>query len=113
LTIIYAYIVVDECHRGSAKDDSAWHEILQYFSDRNLVIEERTGIVAKKISEFLKGYDRFAKTIVFCVDIDHAERMRSAFANHNADLVSDNYKYILNILKKELPTGVPPEIETI
>ena len=153
-------IVIDECHRGSAKEDSSWHEILSYFSkathigltatpkesketsntgyfgdpvytyslkqgiddgflapyrvvrvglnvdaegwrpnqgktdidgnaiedriynrkdfDRNLVIEERTELVAQKLTEFLKGYDRFAKTIVFCVDIDHAERMRSA-----------------------------------
>ena len=46
--------------------------------DRNLVIDERTEIVARNLSEYLKGYDRFAKTIVFCVDIDHAERMRSA-----------------------------------
>lgn len=190
-------IVVDECHRGSAKDDSAWHEILQYFSnaaqigltatpketretsnieyfgdpiytyslkqgvddgflapyrvvrvglnvdfegwrpeqgktdvegnpvedriynrrdyDRNLVIEERTDTVAKKVSEFLKGYDRFAKTIVFCVDIDHAERMRSALANHNADLVSDNYKYVMQITgdndegKRELDNFTNPE----
>lgn len=48
--------------------------------DRNLVIDERTDTVARKLTEFLKGYDRFAKTIVFCADIDHAERMRSALA---------------------------------
>ncbi len=190
-------IVVDECHRGSAKDDSAWHEILQYFSnaaqigltatpketretsnieyfgdpiytyslkqgvddgflapyrvirvglnvdfegwrpeqgktdvegipvedriynrkdfDRSLVIEERTDTVAKKVTEFLKGYDSFAKTIVFCADIDHAERMRSALSRHNADLVSDNYKYVMQITgdndegKRELDNFTNPD----
>ncbi|MCG9879994.1 MAG: DEAD/DEAH box helicase family protein, partial [Bacteroidia bacterium] len=172
-------IVIDECHRGSAKEDSSWREILNYFKkathigltatpketnevsnseyfgdpiytyslkqgiddgflapyrvvrvnlnidsegwrpevgkkdkdgnevedrvynrkdfDRNLVIEERTQAVAKKLTEFLKGYDRFAKTIVFCTDIDHAERMRTALSNLNADLVSKNHKYIMQI----------------
>ncbi|MEW6005466.1 MAG: EcoAI/FtnUII family type I restriction enzme subunit R [Stygiobacter sp.] len=190
-------IVVDECHRGSAKEDSAWHEILTYFQnathigltatpketndvsnieyfgepiytyslkqgiedgflapyrvirvtlnvdaegwrpeqgktdkdgneiedriynrkdfDKNLVIEERTDLVAKKVTEFLKGYDRFAKTIVFCVDIDHAERMRTAFARHNPDLVAENYKYIMQITgdndegKRELDNFINPE----
>jgi type I restriction enzyme, R subunit len=190
-------IIIDECHRGSAKDDSAWHEILKYFNkathigltatpketteisnieyfgdpiytyslrqgiddgflapyrvirvginvdlegwrpddgktdkdgnpvedriynkkdyDRNLVIDERTEIVSRKLSEFLKGYDRFAKTIVFCVDIDHAERMRSALARENADLVAENYKYIMQITgdndegKRELGNFTDPE----
>lgn len=190
-------IVVDECHRGSAKEDSAWHEILTYFQnathigltatpketndvsnieyfgepvytyslkqgiddgflapyrvvritlnvdaegwrpeqgktdkdgneiedriynrkdfDKNLVIEERTDLVARKITEFLKGYDRFAKTIVFCVDIDHAERMRTALARHNPDLVAENYKYIMQITgdndegKRELDNFINPE----
>jgi type I restriction enzyme, R subunit len=172
-------IIIDECHRGSAKDDSAWREILEYFKnathlgltatpketneisnieyfgdpiytyslkqgindgflapyrvvriglnvdlegwrpekgkldkegnliedriynrkdfDRNIVIDERTDTVAKKVTEFLKGAGRFSKTIVFCVDIDHAARMRSALAKHNADLVNENYKYIMQI----------------
>ena len=172
-------IVIDECHRGSAKDDSAWREILAYFNnathlgltatpketdeisnieyfgdpiytyslkqgiddgflapyrvvrvglnidlegwrppkgkvdkegnpvedriynrkdfDRNIIIEERTDTVARKVTEFLKGAGRFSKTIIFCVDINHAERMRSALANHNADLVKENYKYIVQI----------------
>lgn len=172
-------IVIDECHRGSASDDSAWREILGYYKnathlgltatpketneisnieyfgdpiytyslkqgiddgflapyrvvriglnidlegwrppkgkldkdgnpvedriynrkdfDRNIVIDERTDAVAKKVTEFLKGAGRFSKTIVFCVDINHAERMRSALANHNADLVKENYKYIVQI----------------
>lgn len=190
-------VIVDECHRGSAKDDSAWREILQYFDkatqigltatpketkdvsnieyfgepiytyslkqgiedgflapyrviriglnvdlegwrpesgktdisgnlvkdriynqkdyDRNLVIEERTDTVAKKVTEFLKGYDRFAKTIIFCEDIDHAERMRFALSQHNADLVQSNYKYIMQITgdndegKRELDNFINPE----
>jgi len=190
-------IVIDECHRGSAKEDSSWREILSYFKnathigltatpketketsnteyfgdpvytyslkqgiddgflapyrvvriglnvdaegwrpdqgktdkdgnevedrvynrkdfDRNLVIEERTELVAKKLTEFLKGYDRFAKTIVFCVDIDHAERMRTALAKLNADLVVDNYKYVMQITgdndegKRELDNFINPE----
>ena len=190
-------IVIDECHRGSAKEDSAWREILNYFKkathigltatpketnevsnseyfgdpiytyslkqgiddgflapyrvvrvnlnvdaegwrpevgkkdkagnevedrvynrkdfDRNLVIDERTQTVAAKITEFLKGYDRFAKTIVFCTDIDHAERMRTALSNLNADLVSKNHKYIMQITgdndegKRELDNFINPE----
>jgi type I restriction enzyme R subunit len=190
-------IVIDECHRGSAKEDSSWREILSYFKnathigltatpkesketsnteyfgdpvytyslkqgiddgflapyrvvriglnvdaegwrpdqgktdkagnqvedrvynrkdfDRSLVIEERTELVAKKLTEFLKGYDRFAKTIVFCVDIDHAERMRTALAKQNADLVAENYKYVMQITgdndegKRELDNFINPE----
>jgi type I restriction enzyme R subunit len=190
-------IVIDECHRGSANEDSAWREILSYFDkatkigltatpketeetsnieyfgepvytyslrqgiddgflapyrvirialnvdtegwrpeqgktdkeghevedriynrkdfERNLIIEERTDLVAQKVTEFLKGYDRFAKTIVFCVDIDHAERMRTALAKHNADLVAENYKYIMQITgdneegKRELDNFINPE----
>jgi len=190
-------IVIDECHRGSAKEDSSWREILTYFKnathigltatpketdeasnseyfgdpvytyslkqgiddgflapyrvvrialnvdaegwrpeqgktdkdgnaiedriynrkdfDRNLVIEERTDIVAKKLTEFLKGFDRFAKTIVFCVDIDHAERMRSALQKHNSDLAAANHKYVMQITgdndegKRELENFTNPE----
>lgn len=172
-------IIIDECHRGSAKEDSAWRDILDHFKnathlgltatpkettdisnieyfgdpvytyslkqgiddgflapyrvvrvglnvdlegwrpdknkldkegnevadriynrkdfDKNLVIDERTDMVARKLTEFLRGTDRFSKTIVFCVDIDHAERMRSAIARHNADLVAENYKYVMQI----------------
>lgn len=190
-------IIIDECHRGSAKEDSAWREILRYFNkathigltatpketkdvsnieyfgdpiytyslkqgiddgflapyrvirinlnvdaegwrpeqgmvdkhgkeiedrvynrkdfDKNLVIDERTQMVAKKLTEFLKGFDRYAKTIVFCSDIDHAERMRTALANLNADLVAENYKYIMQITgdneegKRELDNFINPE----
>lgn len=178
-------IVIDECHRGSAADDSAWRRILEYFAsatqigltatpkethdvstthyfgepvytyslkqgiedgflapykvvridvdkdltgyapgagkrdkhgqeiedrvytqkdfDRRMVLEKRTALVARKVSEFLKETDRFAKTIVFCEDIDHAERMRSALANENADLAAANRKYVMRI------TGDNPE----
>jgi type I restriction enzyme R subunit len=173
-------IVIDECHRGSAAEDSAWREILDYFStatqigmtatpketeyvsnihyfgqpvytyslregirdgflapykvvkvhldvdvegyrptkgetdtygqeiedriynqkdyDRKLVIDERTKRVAKKVSEFLKeSGDRFQKTIVFCVDVEHAARMRQALINENADLFQQNIRYIMRI----------------
>jgi len=171
-------IIIDECHRGSAREASAWRDVLEYFTnatqigltatpketedvsnmayfgepiytyslkqgindgflapykvvkittdvdegwrptsglvdkyglevedriynlkdyDRNLVIDERTQIVADKISEFLKKNDRFAKTIIFCTDIDHADRMRHALINANADLVRKHPHYIVKI----------------
>jgi len=172
-------VIVDECHRGSAREDSKWRDILNYFKgathigltatpketkevssseyfgdplytyslkqgiddgflapykvikvtldidaegwrppkgfkdkdgqevedriynrtdfDKHLVVEERRQLVAQKITEFLKGSDRFSKTIVFCVDIEHAEGMRKALANANADLVSTNSKYVMQI----------------
>ncbi|MEY2116215.1 EcoAI/FtnUII family type I restriction enzme subunit R [Rhodanobacter sp. FW106-PBR-R2A-1-13] len=173
-------IVIDECHRGSAAEDSAWREILEYFSsatqigltatpketeyvsnihyfgepvytyslkqgisdgflapykvikvhldvdvqgyrpksgetdkhgyliddrlynekdfDRTLVIDERTQRVAKWISDYLKqSGDRFQKTIVFCVDTEHAARMRQALINENADLVQQNARYVMRI----------------
>jgi len=65
--------------------------------DRNLVIEERTKMVAKKLTEYLKKTDRFAKTIIFCVDIEHAERMAESLRNENQDLVTKNPKYIMQI----------------
>ncbi len=190
-------IVVDECHRGSAAADSAWREILDYFSsatqigltatpketkdvsnidyfgeplytyslrqgiedgflapykvvrididkdlagwrpesgmvdkhgieiedriynlrdfDKNLVLEKRTELVAKKVSDFLKQTNRFDKTIVFCDNIDHAERMRQALVNENADLVSQNDKYVMRITgdneegKLELDNFIFPE----
>jgi type I restriction enzyme R subunit len=172
-------VVVDECHRGSARENSKWREILEYFKsathlgmtatpketkevssseyfgdplytyslkqgiddgflapykvikvtldidaegwrppngfkdkegnlvedriynrtdfDKNIIVEERRQLVARKITEFLKGSDRFSKTIVFCVDIEHAEAMRRELANANADLVSANSKYVMQI----------------
>lgn len=172
-------IIIDECHRGSAKEDSAWRKILEYFNsatqigltatpketketsnigyfgepvytytlkqgiedgflapykvirigldkdlegyrptkgkvdiygqviedreynvkdfDKNIIIDDRTKKVAGKITEYLKKTDRFSKTIIFCIDIDHAERMRQALVNENSDLVAENPKYIMRI----------------
>jgi type I restriction enzyme R subunit len=79
------------------------------------VLEQRTQLVAKKITEYLKATDRFDKTIVFCEDIDHAERMRQALVNENGDLVSQNRKYVMRITgdneegKKELDNFILPE----
>jgi type I restriction enzyme R subunit len=179
-------IVVDECHRGSAAEDAAWHEILTHFSgatqigltatpketkyvsnihyfgepvysyslkqgiqdgflapykvikvhidrdvegyrpekgqldrdgnevedriynqkdfDRTLVIDDRTKLVAQKVTEFLKeSGDRFQKAIIFCVDTEHAARMRQALVNENSDLVQQNVRYAMRI------TGNDPE----
>ncbi|MDP2042874.1 EcoAI/FtnUII family type I restriction enzme subunit R [Algoriphagus sp.] len=171
-------IVVDECHRGSASEASAWREVLEYFEgatqigmtatpketkdisnmdyygepvytyslkqgimdgflapykvvrittnldegwrptagmldkygneikdriynlkdyDRKMVIDQRTQLIAEKITQFLKATDRFAKTIVFCIDIEHAQRMRQALINANADLVSKHPHYVVKI----------------
>ena len=172
-------IVIDECHRGSASEDSAWREILEYYSsatqigltatpketeevsssyyfgdpvytyslkegiedgflapykvirvdidvdaqgwrptkdqkdkhgelikdriynqkdfDRSLVIDTRTELVAKTISSYLQRTDPMAKTIVFCNDIDHADRMRRALINCNPEQVKKNDKYVMKI----------------
>ena len=190
-------IVVDECHRGSAAADSAWREVLEYFTsaaqlgltatpketstvsnsdyfgdpiytyslkqgiadgflapykviridldrdvdgwqprrdeldrygvpipeglyksrdfDRTLVIDERTKVVAWRITEYLKQSGRYQKTIIFCEDIDHAERMRHAIANMNGDLVHENWRYVVRITgdnavgKAELDNFIAPE----
>ena len=191
-------IVVDECHRGSAAEDSAWREILEYFTtatqigltatpketryvsnihyfgepvysyslkqgisdgflapykvvkvhidrdvegyrpekdqldrsgkeiedriyntkdfDRNLVLDGRTNVVARKVTEFLKeSGDRFQKTIIFCVDQEHATRMRQALINENADLVDHNHRYVMRITgddaegQAELGNFIDPE----
>ncbi len=66
--------------------------------DRNIVLDDRTKLTAKKITEFLKeSGDRFQKTIVFCVDEEHAARMRQALINENADLVAENARYVMRI----------------
>jgi hypothetical protein len=66
--------------------------------DRTLVLDDRTRLVAKKVTEFLKeSGDRFQKTIVFCVDQEHAARMRQALVNENADLVAENHRYVMRI----------------
>ena len=177
-------IIVDECHRSSAKDDSNWHEILTYFSgatqigmtatpketvdvsnityfgepiytyslkqgiedgflapykvvrvsldrdlegyrpergkldedgyevedkeytmhdfDRTIVIDERTKVVAKRIAEYMKSTDRMARTIVFCVDTEHALRMRNALAEENRDLMQLNPNYVVRITSNDV-----------
>ena len=172
-------IVIDECHRGSASEDSAWREILDYFSaatqigltatpkethevsstdyfgdpvyiyslkegiedgflapykvvrvdidvdlqgwrptkgqtdkngeliddriynqkdfDRTMVIDERTELVAKTITDYLKRTNPMDKTIIFCNDIDHAERMRRALVNLNPEQVKKSDKYVMKI----------------
>lgn len=65
--------------------------------DREMVIRERTEQVARKLTQFLKETDRYAKTIVFCVDIDHAERMRQALVNENSDIVAEHPTYVMRI----------------
>jgi type I restriction enzyme R subunit len=190
-------IVIDECHRGSAAEDSAWREVLAYFNsathigltatpketkevssiyyfgdpvytytlkqgiedgflapykvvrididkdvqgwrpskgqtdkngqiiedriynqidmDRTLVLEKRTELVAQKITDFLVATDPYAKTIVFCDDIDHAERMRQALVNLNPERVKESRKYVMRITgdemegKAELDNFINPE----
>ena len=66
--------------------------------DRHIVLDDRTVLTAKKITEFLKeSGDRFQKTIVFCVDEEHAARMRQALINENADLVAESQRYVMRI----------------
>ncbi len=83
--------------------------------DKNLILDQRTTLVAAKITEFLKATDRFAKTIVFCQNIDHAERMRQALVNANPDLAAANSKYVMRITgdneegKAELDNFIFPE----
>jgi len=190
-------VVIDECHRGSAAEDSAWRKILDYFSaathigltatpketkevsnidyfgaplytyslkqgiedgflapykvvrvdidkdlqgwrpskgqrdklgqeiedriynqkdfDKQLVLEKRTTLVAAKITELLESSDPYQKTIVFCEDIDHAERMRQALVNANPKRVAENRKYVMRITgdeqegKAELDNFINPE----
>ena len=83
--------------------------------DKNLVIYERSEAVAKKITEYLKKHNRYDKTIVFCIDIEHAQRMRTALANENSDLMAQNNKYVMQITgdneegKRELDNFINPE----
>ncbi len=171
-------VIVDECHRGSAKDDSNWREILEYFHDAvqlgmtatpketryqsnityfkeplytyslkegiddgflapfkvinittnigdewrpvkgqldifgnpiedriynnqdydyNIVMEDRIREVAHEISSYLKATDPMAKTIVFCADEDHAERMRVALVNENSEMCRKYPDYVVRI----------------
>jgi len=83
--------------------------------DRNLILEKRSEVVAAKITEFLRGTSRFAKTIIFCENIEHAERMRVAMVNANPDLAAANNKYVMRITgdndegKAQLDNFIDPE----
>ncbi|RPJ87162.1 MAG: DEAD/DEAH box helicase [Acidobacteria bacterium] len=83
--------------------------------DRNLILEKRTELVSARITEFLKATDRFSKTIVFCENIDHAERMRQELVNANPDLAAANSKYVMRITgdndegKAQLDNFIDPE----
>jgi type I restriction enzyme, R subunit len=70
--------------------------------DGELILEKRTKLVAKKLTEFLQETDPYAKTIVFCRDIDHAERMRQALVNLNAEYVSRDSRYVMRITGDEM-----------
>ncbi|MGL9810029.1 EcoAI/FtnUII family type I restriction enzme subunit R [Enterococcus casseliflavus] len=65
--------------------------------DRNMVIEDRTKTVAKRVTEYLKKNDRMAKTIIFCVDIEHAERMRKELVALNEDMMQKDSRYIMKM----------------
>ena len=180
-------IIVDECHRGSARDDSNWREILQYFTpayqlgmtatplrddnrdtyryfgnpiytyslrqgiddgflapyrvhrvitdvdaagwrpikgeldrygreipdeeyqtkdfERVIALRSRTEAIARHLFEFMKRTDRFAKTIVFCVDQEHADEMRRALNNLNSDLVKKHPNYVARVTSEEGKIG--------
>lgn len=83
--------------------------------DRNVILSQRTDLVARKITEFLSETDPYLKTIVFCVDIDHAERMRQALVNAAPEMAKKSRKYVMRITgdneegKKELDNFIDPE----
>ena len=83
--------------------------------DRNLVIDERTKQVAGRVTEFLKKTNPQDKTIVFCIDIEHAERMRQALINANPEEAKKSSKYVMRITgddqigKRELDNFINPE----
>ena len=80
--------------RGNEVEDRIYN---QKDFDRTLVIDERTQLVAETITNYLKRTDPLAKTIVFCNDIDHAERMRRALINCNPEQYAKNDKYVMKI----------------
>jgi type I restriction enzyme, R subunit len=83
--------------------------------DRILVLNQRTKLVAKRVMQFLTATDPFSKTIIFCEDIDHAERMRKAIVNVAGQLAIDNHRYVMRITgdsvegKAELDNFIDPE----
>jgi type I restriction enzyme R subunit len=83
--------------------------------DRTLVIDDRTQLVAQRIAEYMRATDPYQKTIVFCVDIDHAERMRSALVNALGGEAATNRRYVMRITgdndegRLELDNFISPE----
>lgn len=83
--------------------------------DRKIVFDERTQLVALKVTEYLQKTDEYQKTIIFCDDIDHAERMREALVNLNPEKAKENRKYIMRITgdndegRDELENFIDPE----
>lgn len=83
--------------------------------DRILVLNQRTKLVAKRVMQFLNATDPFSKTIIFCEDIDHAERMRKAIVNVAGQLAIENHRYVMRITgdsvegKAELDNFIDPE----
>lgn len=83
--------------------------------DRILVLNQRTKLVAARVMQLLKATDPFSKTIIFCEDIDHAERMRKAIVNAAGRLALDNPRYVMRITgdstegKAELDNFIDPE----
>ncbi|NCU41827.1 MAG: DEAD/DEAH box helicase [Candidatus Moranbacteria bacterium] len=108
----YRPSIMDRDREGREIEDK---EYTEKDFDRTIVLTERTKTVAKEVSQYLKKTDRYAKTIIFCVDIDHAERMREALIYENSDLVKENRKYIMKITgddkegKAELDSFIDPE----
>ena len=86
--------------------------------DREMILEKRTELVAEKVAEFLQNTDEMAKTIVFCQDINHAERMRSALVNACSEMVAKYPRYVVRITgdseegKRELDNFIDPESRT-
>lgn len=83
--------------------------------DRILILNQRTKLVAQRVMKLLNATDPFAKTIIFCEDIDHAERMRAAIVNAAGQLAIENPKYVMRITgdsvegKNELDNFIDPE----
>ena len=83
--------------------------------DRSLVLEKRNDLVAAKVTQLLKATDRFNKTIIFCENIEHAERMRKAMVNANPDLAAAESRYVMRITgdndegKAQLDNFIDPE----
>lgn len=101
-------VIIDECHRGSARDESNWREILEYHTpdfETRLALRPRTEAIAKHLTRFLRGTNPYDKTIVFCVDQEHADAMRSILNNLNRDLAAKHSDYVCRVTADEGSTG--------